>query len=110
MKQFVVDSLNMNDISSLRTVLIKRFGQPFMDEVFWIELEDSILSDEQKKHKDCAPHCFALSLKETSLVAETLVRSRKKMRCSCMGYAGSGQILWLVGLIDDILIEANVII
>lgn len=110
MKQYVIDSLNYKDVSSLKEVLEKRYGKPFMDELYWVEIEDSILSDQQKEHGECAPHCFALTLGESSLTAETLVRSRKTMRCSCMGYAGHKQLLWLVDLIDDILAEANIAI
>lgn len=110
MKQYVVDSLNFKDISSIKEVLIKKFGTPFMDEIFWVELDKTLLNEEQKKHTDCSPHCFALSLGETSLTAEFLVRSRRRMRCSCMGYGNLDQISWLMKLVDDILAQANVII
>ncbi|MDY0132520.1 MAG: hypothetical protein RBR53_07615 [Desulforegulaceae bacterium] len=108
MKSYVVDSLNHKDISSIKKVLIKRFGNPFLDEVFQVTLDSSVLSSEQNKHSNCSPHFFSLSLEKDKLVAETLVRSKKTMRCSCMGYADSPQILWLIGLINDILSEAGV--
>lgn len=108
MKQYVVDSLNYKDVNSLKEVLIKRFGNPFMDEVFFVKLDDNILSDLQKEHISCSPHYFTLTLGKTSLTAETLIRSKKNMRCSCMGYSNRSQLLWLVDVVDDILLEANV--
>jgi hypothetical protein len=33
MKSYVVDSLNHKDISSVKEVLIKRFGTPFMEDI-----------------------------------------------------------------------------
>jgi aspartate aminotransferase-like enzyme len=108
MKSYIVDSLNHKDISSVKEVLIKRFGTPFMDEIFHAVLDSSVLSSEQKKHVECSPHYFALCLEKDKLTAETLVRSKKKMRCSCMGYADSKQILWLIDLINDILDESGI--
>ncbi|MGM0417566.1 MAG: hypothetical protein ACQEQS_02475 [Thermodesulfobacteriota bacterium] len=108
MKQYVIDSLNIKDISSIKEVLINRFGTPFMDEIFSAELDQDVLNEEQKKHTECAPHYITLLLGETSLTAEILVRSPKTLRCSCMGYADDQQILWIINLVDDILVEANV--
>lgn len=108
MKSYVVDSLNHKDISSVKEVLIKRFGTPFMDEIFQVTIDSSVLSSEQKRHSECSPHYVALSLENNRLTAETLIRSKKTMRCSCMGYADSRQILWLIDLVNDILEEAEV--
>ncbi|MCB9481536.1 MAG: hypothetical protein H6680_06925 [Desulfobacteraceae bacterium] len=79
-----------------------------MDEIFHVIIDPSVLSSEQKMHSDCSPHYFALSLEKNKLAAEMLVRSRKTMRCSCMGYADDMQILWLINLINEILDEAGV--
>lgn len=108
MKNYVIDSLTNKDVSSIKEVLIKRFGTPFMDEIFYVNLDSSVLSTLQKKHCDCSPHYFALSLEKNKLTAEMLVRSKKTMRCSCMGYADDLQILWLINLVDEILNEACV--
>ncbi|MDY0359965.1 MAG: hypothetical protein RBR08_00775 [Desulforegulaceae bacterium] len=108
MKSYVVDSLNYKDFLSIKEVLTKKFGKPFMDEIFQVTIDSSVLAFKQKEHTDCGPHYFSLSLEKNKLTAEMLVRSKKTMRCSCMGYADDRQILWLIGLVNDILQEAGV--
>jgi len=108
MKCYVVDSLNYKDISSLKELLFKKFGNPLIDEIFHITIDSSVLSAEQKNHTDCSPHYFSLFLEKDKLTAEMLIRSKKTIRCSCMGYADDRQILWLIDLVNDILQEAGV--
>ncbi|PID77912.1 MAG: hypothetical protein CSB21_02975 [Deltaproteobacteria bacterium] len=96
------------DILSIKEILLKKFKNYLKEEVFFVELDKNLLNKEQKQHDTCSPHYFTITLGKTSLTAEFLVRSGKRMRCSCMGYANPEQIRWLVDLVDNILVEANV--
>jgi len=54
----------------------------------------------KKEHTECQPFYVAVDL-ETNLVAfELLVRTKNRMRCSCMGYATEKQRNWLMGFAD----------
>ena len=102
MKQYVIDELRAADYESLRAYLQEHYGSAAMDGVFWIPLENSLLTDIQKGHRDCQPHCFAVDLAENRLALELLVRSKSTMRCDCIRYATEAQRNWLIAFIDDI--------
>jgi hypothetical protein len=102
MKQYVIDELRATDYKSLRTYLQKHYGTAAMDGVYWIPVEKTLLSDIQKAHRECRPHCFAVDLDENRLALEFLVRTQSTMRCDCICYASEEQRNWVIALIDDI--------
>ena len=102
MKQYVIDELRAPDYESLRTYLYKHYGPAVMDSVYWIPVENDLLSDNQKAHRECRPHYFAVDLDENRLALEFLVRTQSTMRCDCICYASEAQRNWVIALIDDI--------
>ena len=73
-----------------------------MDGIYWIPLEDDLLTDTQKAHQACRPHYVAVDLDENAFALELLVRTKSRMRCDCIRYATEAQRNWLIALIDDI--------
>jgi len=108
MRLYVIENLNYKDIASLKKVLDEKFGRPFLDEVYMVEIDESILTETQRSHKNCGPYFFTLTLGKTSLSAEFLIRSKMTMRCSCMGYSDDSQTLWIINLVNDIMSYACV--
>jgi hypothetical protein len=108
MKQYVIDELRPQDCLKLKAYLENRFGSSVIAGIYWIALEDSILTDVQSAHDGCRPHYFALDLGENRLACELLVRTQSRMRCDCMGYATETQRNWLVRLIDDIFADLEI--
>ena len=102
MKQYVIDELRATDYESLRSYLQKHFDRAAMDGVYWIPVEKGILSDIQKAHRACQPHCIAVDLDENRLALELLVRSKSTMRCDCIRYATEAQRNRLIQFVDDI--------
>ena len=102
MKQYVIDELRAADYQSLKTYMQEHFGSAALDGIYWIPLENDLLTDTQKKHRDCQPHYFAVDLDENRLVLELLVRTKNIMRCDCIGYATPAQRNWLIAYFDDI--------
>ena len=108
MKQYLIDELRPEDHRKLKTYLDNTFSKSVIGGIYWISLEDRILTDVQLAHADCRPHYFAVDLNEDRLACELLVRTQARMRCSCMGYADETQRNWLIGLIDSMFEELEI--
>ncbi len=108
MKQYVIDELRPTDYEMLKSFLDERFGPPDLGGVYWIPLEQKHLSDTQSSHGDCQPFYFAVELQERSMACELLVRTRQRVRCSCIAYATGPQRNWAIQMIDDIFDELNI--
>lgn len=102
MKQYVIDELRAKDYESLKTYLPKHYGPAVVDGIYWIPLENGLLTDIQKAHRACQPHYFAVELAENRLALELLVRTQSILRCDCIGYATEAQRNWLIACVDDI--------
>lgn len=102
MKQYVIDELRAADYKSLRTYLQKHYGPVAMDGIYWIPVENDLLTDIQKAHRECQPHYIAVDLDENRLALELLVRTQSTLRCDCIRYATKAQLSWIIALIDDI--------
>lgn len=108
MKQYVIDEMNPQDSKALGDYL-KRHSQPAgVDGLYWLPIAEGLLSPEQHSHDDCKPFAFALELLPDRLVCELLVRTRSRVRCSCITYASREQREWLIETIDAILSKLGV--
>jgi hypothetical protein len=74
MKQYVIDELRPKDYQMIKSFMDEKFGSSNVDGVYWIEL----------------------------IAFELLVRTKNRMRCSCMGYATENQRNWLIRVADAI--------
>jgi len=108
MKQYFIDELRPTDYEKLKSSLDERFGPPNLGGVYWIPLEPKHLSDMQAAHGDCQPFYFAVELQERSMACELLVRTRQRVRCSCIAYATRSQRNWVIQVFDDIFDELNI--
>ena len=102
MKQYVIDELKPDDCKALRLYLEREAQPSGVDGLFWLPLDDSLLSETQRVHSECAPFAFALELLPDRLVCELLVRTRNRVRCDCVAYASAAQRAWLMDAIDSI--------
>jgi hypothetical protein len=103
MKQYLIDGLRFQDYQKLKTYLDEYLKSSVLGGVYWLELDSALLTPIQKKHEGCYPHVFALTLEETYLACEFLVRTEKKIKCDCMAYATKEQRDWLIDQADAIL-------
>ncbi|VEN73759.1 conserved hypothetical protein [Candidatus Desulfarcum epimagneticum] len=102
MRQYVIDEMRLDDFDRVKAHLDKRFEASEVEGVYWIELDEDVLSDEQKRHRECRPHCFAVELTPGALSVELLVRSKTFLKCACMAYADPRQRRWLMDRVDAI--------
>ena len=108
MKQYVIDELRPKDYQMIKSFMDEKFGSSNVDGVYWIELDNNILTPVQKEHTDCQPFYFAADLELNIIAFELLVRTKNKVRCSCMGYATENQRNWLIRVADAIFDELGI--
>ncbi|OQY11427.1 MAG: hypothetical protein B6I31_04945 [Desulfobacteraceae bacterium 4572_19] len=109
MKQYVIDDIRLEDYGKIKDYLGETYGKPDLGGIYWIPLLQELLTDVQAEHKGCHPLVFAVDLSEKRLECEFLVRTKKSMRCDCMGYATLTQRNWLIDYIDTMLEKLGVI-
>ncbi len=108
MKQYVVDQLRYHDYEKLKGFLEQYYGKPAMGAIYWIALDQEVLSPIQREHRKCQPHVAAVELEETRLSLELLVRTPHQIRCNCIAYATPEQRDWLIRRVDEILDQLDI--
>ena len=109
MKQYVIDELRPEDYDKLRSSLSEYFEPSDIDGIYWVVLDRNMLSDIQADHTECRPFYFAIELGPSKIACELLVRTKNKIRCSCINYATEQQRNWLIGRIDALFEELGII-
>ena len=77
-------------------------NSPDVLDYLWIQLDQNILTEIQMEHTSCQPFYFAVELEPDLITFELLIRTKKRIRCDCMGYATETQRNWLIRLADSI--------
>lgn len=103
MKQYVIDELKPQESDTIGDYLAQHAQPAGVDGLYWLPIAEELLSEEQLAHEACKPFAFALELLRDRLVCELLVRTRSRVRCSCIAYANHNQREWLIETIDAIL-------
>ena len=109
MKQYLIDELRPEDHQKVKQYLDETYGPVEMGSIYWVPLAADVLTDIQQQHTDCQPFNAAIDLQEDRLVLELLVRTKKKIRCACIGYAEERQRNWLIDQVDAIFKRLGVI-
>ena len=102
MKQYVIDELRPKDYEFVKAYLEENFSSSNVDGIYWIQLDQNILTKIQAEHTDCQPFYFAVDLESNLITFELLIRTKKRIRCDCMGYTTEKQRNWLIRLADSI--------
>ena len=102
MKQYVIDQLRPADYEAVKAYLEENFSSSNVEGIYWIPLDQDILTGVQAEHTSCQPFYFAVDLEQNFMAIEFLVRTKNKIRCSCMGYATEKQRNWIIQLADSI--------
>jgi len=102
MKEYVIDELRPIDYKLVKAYLEENFSSSDVDGIYWIQLDQNILTEIQMEHTNCQPFYFAVELKPDLIIFELLIRTKKRIRCDCMGYATEKQRNWLIRLADSI--------
>jgi len=92
MRQYLLDEIGRGDLPRVRQYLKEHATASSLEDIWWVDLPEDLLSPEQFAHRDCRPFRFAVEVGEKEvgdsfLRFEFLIRSREKMRCTCIDYA-----------------------
>ena len=109
MKQYLIDEIRLQDYWKIKAYLDDSFGDSGIEGLYWLPVDETMLSEVQKIHTECAPFFMALALEEDRLAGELLVRSRSRMRCDCIHYADERQRNWLIETVDTIFEKLQII-
>jgi len=105
-RALVLDELRKADLPRLRAYLEDRTAASPVEDLYWVELAEDLLTEEQAGHGECRPHRFAVELGPDYLRLEFLIRPASGLRCSCCGYATEEQrrfiLSWADNLVEDL--------
>lgn len=110
MKQYVIDELGPEDYRKIRQYLDVTYGPVEMGGIYWVPLAAELLTEIQREHPDCQPFYFAIDLEEERFALEFLVRTKNRIRCSCIGYASRDQQNWIMELVDAMFEKLGIVI
>jgi hypothetical protein len=102
MKQYVIDEIRPREHQKLKHYLDATYGPAEMGGIYWVPLVADVLTDIQLAHTECQPFYFAIELEEKRLALELLVRTKKRIKCACIGYASREQLIWIMEVVDAI--------
>ena len=108
MKQYVIDELRPADFNKIKEFLDRSYESSDLDCLYWLRLEDEILTPVQIQHNSCYPFYFAVELEPDRIIFELLVRTRNRIRCDCMAYATEEQRNWLIRSVDAVFSRLNI--
>ncbi len=108
MKQYVIDELQPSDQERLKSYLESVCGPAEVENLYWLPLDESLYTSTQAAHRDCQPFYAAIRLEPGAVGIEFLIRTKKRIRCSCMAYATAEQTRWLMSQLDGMLAQLEI--
>ncbi len=105
MKQYLLDEIPRDDIARVRDYLNQHANAAGIADIWWVDLQEDLLSPEQFDHRDCQPHRFAVEVGDDFVRFEFLIRSLQTMRCSCIAYATRQQRDFILAYADRLVAE-----
>jgi len=109
MKQYIIDDLRPGEYEKIKTYLDENAGPSKMDGIYWIQIDENILTDIQSEHKECQPFYFAIEIETYRVSFELLVRTRSSIKCNCTSYATESQRNWIIQFADSIFEKLEII-
>ncbi len=100
MRQYLLDEITRQDIPRVREYLNQHAQAAGLEDIWWVDLQEDLLSPDQFSHRDCQPFRFAVELGHNFVRFEFLIRSLQTMRCSCIGYATRQQRDFILAFAD----------
>jgi len=107
-RQYVIDELRNDAIERVRHYLEAHCEKSDLDNLFWLQIPDDMLSSDQFTHRECQPHCAGIELGERFVIFEMLIRSRTSLKCSCIAYATPQQRQFILAFADRLAEETGI--
>ncbi len=91
MRSYLIDEIGPSDMERIEEYLRENAIPSSIENLFWIQIPEELLTKQQIEHKECAPYMCAIELGRGWVKLELFVRSSKSLRCSCAGYCTERQ-------------------
>jgi len=109
MRIYMVNDLTPDQMTKLRAHLDRKDMASAMDGLYWLDMPENLLSDEQREHlQGCGPYSMGLELLDDCVQLELLVRARNKIRCSCVAYADAEQRTFAIDAVDTLFHDLDI--
>ena len=105
MRQYLLDEISRGYILRIREYLNVHALAAGLEDIWWVDLNEDLLSPDQFTHQDCRPFRFAVELGDNFVRFEFLIRSQQTMRCACIGYATRTQRDFILAFADRLVEE-----
>jgi hypothetical protein len=105
MRQYQLDEISRGDIPRIREYLNEHALPSGLEDIWWVDLKEDLLSPEQYAHPKHQPFRFAVELGHNYVRFEFLIRSRETLRCVCIGYATRQQRDFILAFADRLVEE-----
>jgi hypothetical protein len=109
MKQYVIDEIRPQEHHKIKQYLDATYGSVEVGGIYWVPLSQEVLTDIQREHTNCQPFFFAIDLEEKRLSLELLVRTKNRIRCTCIAYASREQRIWIMEVVDAIFEKLDIV-
>ncbi|MBW2708722.1 MAG: hypothetical protein JRD04_05480 [Deltaproteobacteria bacterium] len=108
MKAYFLDEITSEDLEKITQFLKDNAARSTMEQVFWVQFPEDLLSPLQFRHTACQPHAFAVELGSDWIKLEFLVRSLQTMKCDCTAYCTDRQRDHIIDFADRMLEQLGV--
>ena len=108
MRQYRIDQLSREERLNIESYLKRTLAPGPVEGVFWLEVPQDLLGNEQRGHEECGPFFFAVELEPEAVCFEMLVRSQTNLHCSCLAYASNAQRDFVLRFVDKMLQEEQI--
>jgi len=109
MRSYLIDEIAADNMATIEAQLIDKGFKGPLDHIFYIPFPHEMLSDEQQQHfETCGPYTLILETGRNWLKLELLVRSRSKLRCSCIRYCTPEQRQQMIDFLDNFIHELDI--
>jgi hypothetical protein len=108
MRAYLIDEISVSDMDKMRDFLEKNAIRSNLDQIFWVQVPDGLLTVTQLEHRDCRPHVFSVELGLDWVKFELYIRSLKNMRCTCPGYGSVDQMNYIIAFAHRIIEQVGI--
>ena len=103
MRALLFDELGPQEVAKVRAHLENSALPSALDGLYWVELDDSLLTAVQADHQACQPHRFAVEVGPDFVKLELFIRPAQGLRCHCAGYATPRQRRFILEMADRLI-------
>jgi len=105
MRQYLIDEIRRDDLERISDYLQEHALASSLEDVWWVEMPEDLLSPEQFSHPKLKPFCFAVELGRDFVRFELLIRSRQTLHHPAIAYATRQQRDFILAFADRLVEE-----